>query len=208
MADKPRRQCTVPGCTNPCHVARNGHQRARCIEHLRQHDRERALRGTSAPERARRAALGLLMDYPLGAAVSSAHSTPNAPTIAPATVKGLVRDGLAQTDPEQNRVVITEKGRQWWLELVAAPPVRDLHPDRGWSPEEDAAPEVSTLAATARTLPPLPPLPSDNGASLAHELALLARLKDTLRLVDLDTLATVPQAAPLVPVLQLLERAG
>lgn len=202
---KPAKECCVPGCSNPCHVARNGHQRARCIEHLRQHDRERALRGTSAPERARRAALGLLMDYPLGAAVSSAHSNPNAPTIAPATVKGLVRDGLAQTDPEQNRVVITEAGRQWWLELVAVPPVRDLHPDRDWSPEKDTAPEVSTLAATARTLPPLP---SDNGASLAHELALLARLKDTLRLVDLDTLATVPQAAPLVPVLQLLERAG
>lgn len=69
----------------------------------------------------------------------------------------------------------------------------------------DATAVLHSLAAAARALPPLP---SDNGASLAHDLALLARLKDTLRLVDLDTLATVPQAAPLVPVLQLLERTG
>lgn len=137
--------------------------------------------------------------------MSELDITRNAPTIAPATVKGLVRDGLAQTDPEQNRVVITEAGRQWWLELVAVPPERELRPDRDWSPEKDMAPEVSTLAATARALPPLPPA---TGHSLAHDLALLARLKDTLRLVDLDTLASVPQAAPLVPVLQLLERAG
>lgn len=201
----PAKVCCVPGCTNPCHVARNGHQRARCIEHLRQHDRERALRGTSAPERARRAALGLLMDYPLGAAVSSAHTNPAVPAIAPATVEGLVRDGLAQTDPEQNRVTITEKGRQWWLEMVAVPPVRDLRPDRDWSPEKGTPPGVSTLAATARALPPLPPA---TGHSLAHDLALLARLKDTLRTVDLAALASVPQAAPLVPVLRQLERAG
>lgn len=69
----------------------------------------------------------------------------------------------------------------------------------------DATAVLHSLAVARAALQPLP---SDNGASLAHELALLARLKDTLRLVDLAALASVPQAAPLVPVLRQLERAG
>lgn len=55
----------------------------------------------------------------------------------------------------------------------------------------DATAVLHSLAV-ARAV--LQPLPSDNGASLAHELALLARLKDTLRLVDLDTVSAVNQA--------------
>lgn len=200
------RICSVPGCGKPCHVPPSGAVRTKCIEHLRQRERERAAHGLTEVERHRRAAMGILMDYPGGAAVSNAHCNPEAPTVAPMTAKSLVRAGLAALDPEQNRITATDAGRQWWLRLMNAPPARALKSDCDYvAPAYEDIPERSTLAAAARALPPLPPAPP---LKLAEELALLAELKARLRQVDIVALASVPQVAPLVPVLQMLERAG
>lgn len=196
--------CAVPGCNQPRHVTRSGVVRTYCTAHTQAYNRKRNQSTLPPEERNCRAALGLLLDHEWGS-VTNAPSSGTATNVHPATAHSLVRRGFAEFDAERNRVRITTVGRIYLDAVIATPPVRDLHPDPSYVPPVPDQPERSSLAAAARALPPLPAGPAP---SLAHELALLARLKDTLRTVDLSALASVPQAAPLVPVLQMLERAG
>jgi hypothetical protein len=196
--------CAVPGCNQPRHITRTGAVRTYCTAHTQAYNRKRNQSALPPEERNCRAALGLLLDHEW-ATVTNAPSSGTATNVHPSTAHSLVRRGFAEFDADRNRVRITTVGRIYLSAVIATSPERDLRPDPDYTPPAPDVPEVSSLAAAARALPPLPVGPAP---SLAHELALLARLKDTLRTVDLAALASVPQAAPLVPVLRQLERAG
>lgn len=226
MASDPK-PCAVPGCFRPRRLRDDGSQSSYCAEHwtIKTAESNRKRRSTrDEAEMNRRAALGLLMDiYPNAAEISTARPHPHRPTVRPATAKSLALRGLAAMNPEHTRVWITPAGRSAWLALMAEPPARDLRSDPDYAPPvDDDAPDISTLAAAARSLPPLPEVegdilpsmgddwraPKSRRLTLAEELALLADLKAALAQVGVERIARkAPEAAPLVAVLQRISEA-